>query len=1202
MKKQILLLLIMISLFSLPTILALGECKVSGEGFSKLTEKEDSSCKDLICYKVDGDNTRLNFEGVEGVYNIKKGSIVKCASSGELLPGTKIELGTKGFSDSYSVNFNKNGILLDGINPGDKIEVFESGASLTKIQNNVKEIGERGRKEFQVTPVTICGQKFDAPIGAQSSFRIDPINSKQSCRVSYYKIYGSELSKEVQSSSFKCGNRNLKLNGIALTKPFECDDQENKGIIRCAPRGCFENIAGYYNLDINGTKLQNLKGFSSYEYFENTGFSTVKGTDVIVDFKGANVYCNDDECLFKDKTLVYCPKSGVGKRKTGGLEIGLPGLKMFDIVSQKSDNLAVSQTGCFEVKTEGKLQSLTQQELGTLGVKKDTTKVNIPSGIDLDREFSGNIPVKITPSKGTGMDYDIEERRIGIQERIAKLKEEAAPQAGIPPIIKEVSVKSIGCTPPANQYYVPENNLPICLTEEIAKEVFEPICRHYGNACLNEDEIQKLNIKHITDLASNPSAVPYFQEIDDSIKKKITEQKECPAGTKNYGDPNLGEYLCIGDDEVREEFKDRREIKKEPDSLIFKPVCSEGKVFDSDYGCIDATDERIKKKLREIEKESSPEGAVDQIQSCGLGQNRCSKSVALYDFKTNNPYYFREECIYDEDKKLFFFNKISNDYYSDSECQEKLPEVGGAQSKIIEEGIPSCNLGSDRCSFDYDPFTAKTLFFKERCIEHKDIKKPTWGFWEGYYEDLNCGVKIKLEPEVTVVQDNELVREKLRGQTRRIKVQTPETAESIKFGRKVAPDLIKNKNRPAVTLQGYVDGLAVDEGNLGDIISAVADENNIDRTIIKSIIAKESSFNVNAVGSAGEAGLMQLMPHTAKGLGLRNIYRGDEFNEMYKQFTLGRITADAFNAFQKEYAEDLRKQIAGKSKAELALLDDRFDPEKNLNKGVSYFARAYQYSGGDLGLALVTYNAGLGFVQKNCKGTYESCSLRTNSPIRKYVDSVSKEIASGGPVLDTREKILAFVKSVPKEKVIKDLVALNNGDKKKAFEALGRMDIEPSFVQFSTYLKDAQLDLYSDPERQGIGKSSIIQNPQFIPQGVKITADLPRGKVFGIFGGSYTIERSSTALPLWRLRDSKGNVVSGLDNKELFEIFTSQPFAGGSINLPLGDEIRRFDIKSDPKTKVRYFVDKETKEELELRQMAEKIQKAKKSPEIRAPK
>ncbi|GEM_PF-2776264 len=1088
MRKQILLLLIIISLFSLPGILAIGGCKVTGDVLV-LNNNQNKFCKDAdLCVDINGDS-KLSFEGVES-FNVKKGSTIKCSSNGELLPGTDIEFGTKGFSSSYPVKIEKNGIILDGVAPGDMLKVLESREiTFIKHQNNIKDIGEGGRKEFQITSVTVCDQKFDAPVGEKSHFII----SKEGCRILQYKIRGQEIAKEIQTSSYKCGSNNLKLNGVAVGKGFSFSCDNEKGNIECSVPGCFENIAGYYNLDIDGVKFQNLKGFISYKY-ENTGIYKIEGNDVIADFKGANVHCNTDECYFFKGSLVYKPKSGLGIRKTGGLEIGLPGLKMFEIKPQVSDPAKISQTGCFIVLEKGELLPLERddvyKEIGCIR----PTKVNILPGIDLDREFSGNI--KITPYKGAGINYDIEEKKIGIQEKITKLKEEPAPEVRIAPKIQEITVK-LGCTPPTTQYYLSENNLPVCLTEEEAKEAF------------------KLSV--------------------DKLPKSTKDSKECQSHQLKYNlpfeDPS---FVCLTEDQAREFFaaviKDLPKEDIRPDIFAVKPTCPDLFEYDIEEGCISEKKAEAKQKLRD---EKEKKGRENEI---------------LEEFKDRR-----------EIKKI--------------------------------EG-QSCNPGSDRCSFDFDVFSNKILYFKERCIYHKDIKIPTLNFLDGYYKNEGCTEKIKPEPGVTVINDNEVARERLRGQSRKIRIEDPVTDESIRFGRQVAPDLIKNKNRAAVTLKGYVDELASEEGNLGDIISAVADENNIDRAIVKSIISKESSFRINAVSPVGAAGLMQLMPYTAKSLGLQNIYRGDEFTAMYNNLRFGRITSNAFMAFQKEYAEDLKKQIAGKSQEELALFDDRFDPEKNLNAGVSYFARAYEYNKKDLGLALVTYNAGLGYVEKNCKGTYSSCNFGTNKETPAYVSSITQLVTSGGPVLDTREKILAFVNSVPREKLLNDLIALNKGDKKKAFEDLGRMDIEPSFVQFNAYLKNAQLDLYQDPEKQGISKSFIVQGPQFIPQGVKITADLPTEKILGIFGGSYIIERSSGALPLWRLKDSKGSVVSGLDNKELFEIFTSRQFARGSINLPFGNEIRRFSIESDPKTKVRYFIDQKTKEELQPYQMAEKIQKA----------
>jgi hypothetical protein len=96
------------------------------------------------------------------------------------------------------------------------------------------------------------------------------------------------------------------------------------------------------------------------------------------------------------------------------------------------------------------------------------------------------------------------------------------------------------------------------------------------------------------------------------------------------------------------------------------------------------------------------------------------------------------------------------------------------------------------------------------------------------------------------------------------------------------------------------------------IIFRIAHRHRVDPAMVQAIIMAESSFNPNAVSKRGAIGLMQLMPDTAKSLGIEN----------------------------------------------------PLNPEHNITGGVLYFKKLLKEFHGDVKLALAAYNAGLRKVKK----------------------------------------------------------------------------------------------------------------------------------------------------------------------------------------------------------------------------------------------
>ncbi len=60
----------------------------------------------------------------------------------------------------------------------------------------------------------------------------------------------------------------------------------------------------------------------------------------------------------------------------------------------------------------------------------------------------------------------------------------------------------------------------------------------------------------------------------------------------------------------------------------------------------------------------------------------------------------------------------------------------------------------------------------------------------------------------------------------------------------------------------------IPDTDFNDLITKYASKNNLQDSLVKAVIKAESGFNPKAVSGAGAQGLMQLMPETAKDLGV----------------------------------------------------------------------------------------------------------------------------------------------------------------------------------------------------------------------------------------------------------------------------------------------------------------------------------------------
>lgn len=164
----------------------------------------------------------------------------------------------------------------------------------------------------------------------------------------------------------------------------------------------------------------------------------------------------------------------------------------------------------------------------------------------------------------------------------------------------------------------------------------------------------------------------------------------------------------------------------------------------------------------------------------------------------------------------------------------------------------------------------------------------------------------------TTDTDNNKINEKKSSDNDKDVIYTnPKTGDVYKY--KDVADESNNSIKKSSGSSRTTSASSMKKTKYDSYFKAAAKKYNVSESLLKAIAKAESDFNPNDVSSAGAIGIMQLMPETAAGLGVKNPY----------------------------------------------------DPKQNIMGGAKCISLKLKEFNGNVRLALAAYNAGSGAVRRN---------------------------------------------------------------------------------------------------------------------------------------------------------------------------------------------------------------------------------------------